>query len=386
MRLTMPEWEDYYKTLQVHFMAEPEIIQSAYKRLSRKYHPDVNRAENAEEMMKSINRAYEVLSNPISRKQYLIKWMERYRSLNAENPISATHMQIDFSIGPIKKVLIDYMNHILNKNFEAAFRLLSENDKKYISKRDFVKWRSLVAEVFELKSFECSAQNAYSDIEINNCFFGTAVEFNVKVVELNSVMERLEEDDFLKSVVFENNAWKIFLGYKELDSIIDKFNELADIKKQKELVKEGFQKRQYTDRASGLLNKLGFDEKAESEQIRHNRYGSKFSIIVCEINSFKQWPEVRLGAVRQIAETIRSNLRSLDILCRWKGKKYIILLPETSLFSAKKVAAKIQKSVCETRYGPNSYSLSFVVEEQNLDSLDKLIKAADTSLRQLKTR
>ena len=69
----MPEWEDYYKILQVHFMAEPEVIESAYKRLSKKYHPDVNKLLNAEETMKNINKAYEILSVPCYKKTILYK-------------------------------------------------------------------------------------------------------------------------------------------------------------------------------------------------------------------------------------------------------------------------------------------------------------------------
>ena len=43
--------EDYYRILQVHYLAEPEVIESAYKRLAKKYHPDVNKNESSVEMM-----------------------------------------------------------------------------------------------------------------------------------------------------------------------------------------------------------------------------------------------------------------------------------------------------------------------------------------------
>jgi curved DNA-binding protein len=63
-------WLDYYRILQVHSLAEPEVIESAYKRLARKYHPDVNKAKDAENRMKQINEAYEVLKDPDKRKQF----------------------------------------------------------------------------------------------------------------------------------------------------------------------------------------------------------------------------------------------------------------------------------------------------------------------------
>jgi len=60
----------YYKTLGVDVDAEPEVIQFAYKALSRKYHPDVCTHPDAEEKMKRINLAYETLSDPCRRAAY----------------------------------------------------------------------------------------------------------------------------------------------------------------------------------------------------------------------------------------------------------------------------------------------------------------------------
>lgn len=61
---------DYYKVLQVDPLAEPEIIEVVYKRLVRKYHPDINRATDANRRMQEINLAYEVLSDPQKRAEY----------------------------------------------------------------------------------------------------------------------------------------------------------------------------------------------------------------------------------------------------------------------------------------------------------------------------
>lgn len=65
------EYKDYYKTLGVSKNAEKDEIKKAYRKLARKYHPDVNPDDKAaEEKFKEINEAYEVLSDPDKRSKY----------------------------------------------------------------------------------------------------------------------------------------------------------------------------------------------------------------------------------------------------------------------------------------------------------------------------
>jgi len=61
---------DYYETLGVSRDADKEEIKRAYRRLARKYHPDVNKEQGAEERFKEINRAYEILSEPEMKARY----------------------------------------------------------------------------------------------------------------------------------------------------------------------------------------------------------------------------------------------------------------------------------------------------------------------------
>lgn len=69
--------KDYYEILQVHPQAEPEAIEAAWRKLARRYHPDVNKYPDAEERMKEINIAYEILSNPEKRKQYGLEKLKK---------------------------------------------------------------------------------------------------------------------------------------------------------------------------------------------------------------------------------------------------------------------------------------------------------------------
>lgn len=61
---------DYYEILGVSRDADKEEIKRVFRRLARKYHPDVNKDAGAEEKFKEINRAYEVLSDPELRARY----------------------------------------------------------------------------------------------------------------------------------------------------------------------------------------------------------------------------------------------------------------------------------------------------------------------------
>jgi curved DNA-binding protein len=64
------KFRDYYEVLGLQRNASQEEIQKAYRKLARKYHPDVNKTKEAEDRFKEINEANEVLSAPDKRKRY----------------------------------------------------------------------------------------------------------------------------------------------------------------------------------------------------------------------------------------------------------------------------------------------------------------------------
>jgi hypothetical protein len=80
--------KNYYAILQVDPRAEPEVIEAAYRRLSRKYHPDVRGDADAGQRMREFNEAFEVLSDPAQRRAYDRRRSFEGRSASAPLPLA----------------------------------------------------------------------------------------------------------------------------------------------------------------------------------------------------------------------------------------------------------------------------------------------------------
>lgn len=79
------EYKDYYKVLGLDKTADQDAIRKSYKRLARKYHPDVSKEPNAEAKFKDVSEAYEVLSDKTKRAQYDQMGRTGYRSADPFN-------------------------------------------------------------------------------------------------------------------------------------------------------------------------------------------------------------------------------------------------------------------------------------------------------------
>lgn len=376
---------DYYKILQVHYMAEPEIIESSYRRLAKKYHPDVNKNITSE-MMKKINEAYEVLRDPDSRRRYHSEWVKKHNKYQHAHKTGIDMIKgNEKSIYLAKVVLAGYFNNLLGKNFENAYNLITRNDRKCVSERDFIRWQSTVAKVYRLEKFDCTVRNINKNMQNNGKIYKEAIDFYIVVEEYNAVMDRFENDYLIKTVVFENGIWRILLGYDGLQPLILKFEKLVGLITVKSVINELIETHSKIDTLTGLFNRKGFMEMAERETYRHNRYGNIFSLIICEaggneIINGNKGQYAKDDFIKWMGGNLRNKLRKLDIVGRLFDTVFVILLPETDIEAGIRAIKKLQRLFlkCEFVYCKKSYTvtMTFGIVEYSFKTIEECLKKA----------
>ena len=112
--------QNYYDILEVSKNASPEIIEKAYKTLVKKYHPDLQIAEEKnkyEEKIKKINEAYDILSNSEKRKNYDLNLKNTEISIDNYNALYQENINLKNNLKILKEKL-NNLNNIQNNNYE----------------------------------------------------------------------------------------------------------------------------------------------------------------------------------------------------------------------------------------------------------------------------
>ncbi len=144
-----------------------------------------------------------------------------------------------------------------------------------------------------------------------------------------------------------------------------------------------------TDSLTGIHNRRYFNEKLQEHILLAERYNRPFSLILMDIDHFKKINDTYGHdrgdkVLQEFAELVRKHIRELDIFCRTGGEEFGLILPETTLNNAVRVAKKINRVVAkESKSVPITVSLG-VVEYKKGESSEDIYKRADTALYKAK--
>jgi diguanylate cyclase (GGDEF)-like protein len=143
------------------------------------------------------------------------------------------------------------------------------------------------------------------------------------------------------------------------------------------------------DGLTGIYNRRYFEQRILEEIERHRRYSGSLALILLDIDHFKKLNDEfghLLGdeVLRQVSAMFRQHLRKIDVVCRYGGEEFAILVPETSGTNAFAVAEKLRKMVESWHFPgvprPVTISAGVAAYPQDGRSRDELMKAADDAL------
>ncbi|MFH1452090.1 MAG: GGDEF domain-containing protein [archaeon] len=141
------------------------------------------------------------------------------------------------------------------------------------------------------------------------------------------------------------------------------------------------------DEKTGIYNYRFFKNIFEMEIEKAKRGKQKLSLVIIDIDFFKKFNDAHGHLVGdeilvELAKTLSGVLRKYDILARFGGEEFFVLLPSTSLSRAKRVAERLRLSLFKNKkLKKYKVTISLGVSEYRAkDSIAKMIKRADKAL------
>ncbi|MFC1913791.1 diguanylate cyclase [Chloroflexota bacterium] len=142
------------------------------------------------------------------------------------------------------------------------------------------------------------------------------------------------------------------------------------------------------DELTGLFNRRSLDEMMIAEIGRHSRYGGLFSLIILDLDTFKIFND-NYGhlegdkLLKQIGDVVKGAIRTADQAFRYGGDEFAILLPQTAIDAARRVAERVRKHITlktKTGHIPITASLGLASWPSDGISPTDIMAAADAAL------
>jgi diguanylate cyclase (GGDEF)-like protein len=226
----------------------------------------------------------------------------------------------------------------------------------------------------------------------------TGDELDHLIGSFNTMSRKLEDS-------LERNRWAqsaLKKGKKELEKRVEeRTRELTEVNdrlleeiKKRRRVEEALSRAARSDPLTGLMNRRAMMERFEYQLGHYQRNRIPFAVLMGDIDHFKHINDTCGHAegdrvLIAIAEKIRENLRSQDLLARWGGEEFLILLPDTDLEGGITVAEKICLQVAQSDFRGEKKGLALTISfgvacYTNEPSIDDCVKAADEALYRAK--
>lgn len=150
------------------------------------------------------------------------------------------------------------------------------------------------------------------------------------------------------------------------------------------------------DPLTGLFNRRYMESSLEREIARAKRHRHPLSVLMCDLDHFKRFNDTHGHEagdmlLAEFGKLLRGNVRSEDIVCRYGGEEFLLILPEADADIAMRRAEQIRASVHDIRLvyqhqalGPVTTSIGLVTRPADATEEIELVRAADSALYKAK--
>ena len=155
---------------------------------------------------------------------------------------------------------------------------------------------------------------------------------------------------------------------------------------------ERLRKESATDFLTGALNRRAMENRLALELHRSQRFGRVFTVAMVDIDHFKKFNDTNghlMGdeALRAVARKIQAKLRDIDVVARFGGEEFFVIMPETDKKNACRAMERVRSAIAATKLpgmdqNEIGVSVSVGIAEFPYDGIDaqSLIRAADMAM------
>lgn len=143
----------------------------------------------------------------------------------------------------------------------------------------------------------------------------------------------------------------------------------------------------FVDPLTGALNRRGFEKAYEREMARARRSGGRLALVMIDLDDFKRLNDqyghlVGDKALMLLVNVLHESMRPSDVLCRFGGEEFVLMLPDTAVDDACKAVRRFLTEFSSRAIPDVDQSMTFsagVVGHDYFESLDEAIERADAA-------
>ncbi len=206
-----------------------------------------------------------------------------------------------------------------------------------------------------------------------------------RLTAIDKALKKKQAKDKAIQEVADQHREEFKTGFSKLKKELDKATSNA-----KELEKE-----LNVDQLTGAFNRRAYEKRIQEEMERFKRYGTTFSLLMIDADKFKDINDKYGHAIgdkclKEIIKRTIPQLRASDMLARWGGEEFVVIMPETPLAGAGEAAEKIRQTIEKIEFVYKEETVKVTVsigvsEVENTDETEqKVFERADIALYQAK--